>query len=52
MSQSELAGLTGIPIRTLQAYEQCQKNINNASVDYVIRLSKALNCDIEMLLET
>lgn len=51
MSQSELANVTGIPIRTIQAYEQCQKNINNASVDYVCKIAKALNCEIEMLLE-
>ena len=51
LSQSELADMTGISVRTIQAYEQMQKNINNASIDYVYRISKALNCDIEMLLE-
>lgn len=51
LSQNELADITGISVRTIQAYEQRQKNINSASVDYVIKLSKALNCDIEMLLE-
>ena len=51
LSQSELANMTGISVRTIQAYEQMQKNINNASIDYVCRISKALNCDIEMLME-
>lgn len=51
-SQLELSEITGIPLRSLQSYEQRQKNINNASVDCVCRLAKALNCNIEMLLET
>lgn len=50
-SQSELAQRTGIPVRTIQQYEQRQKNINKAQVDYVIRLSKALYCSPEDLLE-
>lgn len=51
LSQSQLAEQTNIPVRTIQQYEQRQKNINNAKVDYLIRLSKALYCDIELLLE-
>lgn len=51
ISQSELARRTGIPVRTIQQYEQRQKNINKAQVDYVIRLSKALYCAPEDLLE-
>ena len=51
LSQKELAQITGIPLKTLQQYEQRQKNINKAQVDYVVRLSKALNCNIEILLE-
>lgn len=51
LSQGELAKVTGIPLKTIQAYEQMQKNINNAGVDYIIKLSRALNCDMEMLLE-
>ena len=51
LSQSELSTITDIPLRTIQAYEQTQKNINNASVDYVCRLSKALSCNVETLLE-
>jgi len=51
LSQKNLADLTDIPVKTIQQYEQRQKNINNASVDYIIRLSRALNCDIELLLE-
>lgn len=51
LSQSQLAEQTGIPVRTIQQYEQRQKSINNAKVDYLIRISKALHCDIEVLLE-
>ena len=31
--------------------EQRQKNINHARADYIIRLSKALKCEPEMLME-
>lgn len=51
ISQSELAATTGIPLKTLQQYEQRQKNINHAQVDYLVRLSKGLSCSIEMLME-
>ena len=51
MSQKELANKTEIPIRTIQQYEQRQKNINKAQVEYVIRLSKVLHCAPEDLLE-
>ena len=51
ISQRELSELTGIPTKTIQQYEQKQKNINHARVDYLISLSKALNCEIEMLIE-
>lgn len=51
LSQRDLAERTGIPVRTIQQYEQRQKNINKAQVDYVIRLSKALYCLPEDLLE-
>lgn len=51
LSQRELAERTGIPMRTIQQYEQRQKNIDKAQVDYVIRLSKELYCSPEDLLE-
>lgn len=51
LSQSELARQTGIPVKTIQQYEQRQKNINKASFDYIIRLSRALGCEAEMLME-
>ncbi len=51
LSQSELARMTDIPVRTIQQYEQRQKNINKASAEYLIRLSKALYCRVEDLAE-
>ena len=52
LSQRELAEKTGIPVRTIQQYEQRQKNINKAQVDYVIRLSKVLYCEPGDLMES
>lgn len=52
MSQRELAEKTQIPVRTIQQYEQGQKNINKAQVEYLVRLSKVLYCSPEDLLET
>ncbi len=51
LSQSELATLSSIPVRTIQQYEQRQKNINKASAEYLISLSKALHCAPQDLLE-
>ena len=50
-SQKELAELTSIPIRTIQQYEQKQKNINNAQTNYVLALSQALSCSPKDILE-
>ncbi len=51
LSQRELAELSEIPVRTIQQYEQRQKNINKAQVEYLVILSKVLCCRIEDLLE-
>jgi len=51
LSQRELAELSGIPIRTIQQYEQRQKNINKAQVEYIVALSKVLCCEMEDLVE-
>lgn len=51
ISQRELAELSGVPLRTIQQYEQRQKNINNAKAEYIIRLAKVLVCDVEDLIE-
>jgi len=52
LSQSQLAEASGVPLRTLQQYEQRQKDINKARSEYVIALSRVLGCDPSFLLET
>ena len=51
LSQTQLAQMTEIPVRTIQQYEQKQKNINAARAEYIIKIAKVLNCDAEDLLE-
>ena len=51
LSQKELAIITSIPIRTIQQYEQGQKNINNAQANYVVRLAEALSCSPKDIME-
>ena len=51
LSQKQLAELADIPVRMIQHYEQRQKNINKAQTEYLVKLSKTLNCDIEDLME-
>ena len=50
-TQKELALSTGIPIRTIQQYEQRQKDINKASAEYLYAISKVLRCEIRELME-
>lgn len=52
LSQRELAELSGVPVRTIQQYEQRQKNINKAQAEYLVLLAKALCCEIDDLIET
>lgn len=51
LSQRELAEQSGVPLRTLQQYEQRQKHINKAQAEYLLMLSKALCCEITDLME-
>ena len=51
LSQRELAEKADVPLRTIQQYEQKQKNVNHARVDYVIRLAQALYCRPDDLME-
>ena len=44
MTQKELAAASGVPLRTIQQYEQRQKDIRKASYDTVRRLANALYC--------
>jgi len=51
LTQGELAEKSGVSINTIRAYEQKNKELNKASMDIVLRLSKALKCDVTELVE-
>ena len=51
LSQRSLADLSGIPIRTIQQYEQRQTNINKAQAEYLVVLAKVLCCEVEDLMQ-
>ena len=50
-TQAELAERSGVSLRSIQMYEQRNKNINKASADSMYRLAKALGCTMEDLIE-
>ena len=50
-TQSELAQRSQVSLRSIQMYEQRQKDINKASVETIHRLSKVLGCTMEDLIE-
>lgn len=50
-TQAELAQRSNVSLRSVQMYEQRNKDINKASVETVYRLAKALGCTMEDLVE-
>ena len=50
LSQSQLAELSGIKLRTLQHYEQGQRDINGAKLATLVDLADALQCPVTELL--
>ena len=50
-TQAELAEQAGVSLRSIQMYEQRNKNINKASADTMYRFAKALGCTMEDLIE-
>jgi len=50
-TQAELAKRSGVALRSIQMYEQRNKDINKASADALYRISKVLGCSMESLLE-
>ena len=50
-TQAELAKQSGVTLRSIQMYEQRNKDINKASAETLYRISKVLGCRIENLLE-
>lgn len=50
LSQSQLAVLSGVPVRTIKAYEQGKVDICKAQAETLYAIAKVLNCTIEDLL--
>lgn len=50
-TQAELARQSGISLRSIQMYEQRNKDINKASAETVLSLARVLGCAMEDLLE-
>lgn len=51
LSQSGLAKEVGVSVRTIQQYEQRQKDINKAGLERMLAFAKRLYCDVEDLME-
>ena len=50
-TQAELAKRSGVSLRSIQMYEQRNKDINKAGAETLYRISKVLGCAMEDLLE-
>lgn len=50
LTQEELSILSEINIRTIQNFEQGQKDINKAQAITIYKLSKALECEMKDIL--
>ena len=51
LTHGELAEKSGVSINTIRAYEQKSKDLNKASIDIVLRLAQALECEVAELVQ-
>lgn len=51
LTQEALANKSGVSLNTIRAYERKSKDMNKAQFEIVMRLAKALKCDVSELLE-
>ncbi len=51
ITQKELSEISDVPLRQIQLFEQRQRDINKCQAETLLRLSKALKCNIEDILE-
>lgn len=51
LSQAELAAEAEVPVRQIQLFEQRQRDINKTAAETLLKLSKALHCKMEDLIE-
>ncbi len=52
LTQKELGKKAGVSTRMIEKYEQGDKDLNHASAETVYKLSKALECDMEELINS
>jgi len=52
LSQSELSAEANVSLRSIQMYEQRNKDINKAQVIAVLKLARTLGCEVEDLVES
>ena len=52
LSQSQLAGEAGVSLRSIQMYEQRNKDVNKAQAITLAKIARVLGCDVEDLLES
>ena len=50
-SQTQLAERSGVGLRSIQMYEQRNKDINRAEAGSLLKLARTLGCEMEDLLE-
>ena len=51
LSQTELAGISGVSLRAIKAYEQEKLDISKAQGETLYKLAKTLDCSIEDLIK-
>lgn len=51
LSQTELAGISGVSLRAIKAYEQGKLDISKAQGETLYKLAKTLDCSIEDLIK-
>jgi transcriptional regulator with XRE-family HTH domain len=51
ISQKKLSDLSGVSVCSIRAYEQGTKDVNKAQGITLYKLSKALKCNVEDILE-
>jgi len=52
ITQEKLAKESGVSLRSVQMYEQRNKDINKAQAITLVKMSRVLFCEIEDLLES
>ena len=51
MTQEALADESGVSLNTIRAYERKSKDLNKAQFDIIMKLAKALKCEVSDLIE-